>query len=198
MDGIGSVGFGTSIRPLQRHGWRPIDILADEVIRCGPTSIGVAASAPSVTGHRFCAESCRPPIQPRGGNPRQRRRAGSACAREPVPRGSRRRPTKPAQAAGRGRGVGCRRQQAPVIRLVAAMSFPDLSWRFTLCCSADGLWRREVRPCRSWNRLLTRATGPGTFRRRDGVPPSCPRVYPSSSPPPPSVDWRRRNRHDGR
>ena len=30
------VVFGTSIRSLQRSGWRQIDILAEEVVRCSP------------------------------------------------------------------------------------------------------------------------------------------------------------------
>jgi tRNA(adenine34) deaminase len=34
--GIGSVVFGSSIRFLQLHGWRQIDILADEVVRRSP------------------------------------------------------------------------------------------------------------------------------------------------------------------
>ncbi len=34
--GIGVVVFGTSIRSLQRMGWRQIDILAEEVIRRSP------------------------------------------------------------------------------------------------------------------------------------------------------------------
>ena len=34
--GIGTVVFGTSIRFLQSHGWRQIDIRADEVIRRSP------------------------------------------------------------------------------------------------------------------------------------------------------------------
>jgi len=34
--GIGMVVFGTSIRSLQRIGWRQIDILAEEVIRRSP------------------------------------------------------------------------------------------------------------------------------------------------------------------
>jgi len=35
--GIGTVVFGTSIRFLQAHGWRQIDILAEEVVRRSPT-----------------------------------------------------------------------------------------------------------------------------------------------------------------
>ncbi len=34
--GIGTVVFGTSIRFLQSHGWRQIDLQADEVIRRSP------------------------------------------------------------------------------------------------------------------------------------------------------------------
>jgi tRNA(adenine34) deaminase len=34
--GIETVVFGTSIRSLQRMGWRQIDILAEQVIRCSP------------------------------------------------------------------------------------------------------------------------------------------------------------------
>jgi len=34
--GIEAVVFGTSIRTLQRQGWRQIDILADEVVRRSP------------------------------------------------------------------------------------------------------------------------------------------------------------------
>jgi len=34
--GIKAVAFGTSIRTLQRQGWRQIDILADEVVRRSP------------------------------------------------------------------------------------------------------------------------------------------------------------------
>ena len=34
--GIGTVVFGTSIRSLQRLGWRQIDILAEEVVRRSP------------------------------------------------------------------------------------------------------------------------------------------------------------------
>jgi tRNA(adenine34) deaminase len=34
--GIGAVVFGASIRFLQQHGWRQIDILADEVVRRSP------------------------------------------------------------------------------------------------------------------------------------------------------------------
>jgi tRNA(adenine34) deaminase len=34
--GIETVVFGTSIRSLQRMGWRQIDILAEEVIRRSP------------------------------------------------------------------------------------------------------------------------------------------------------------------
>ena len=34
--GIETVVFGTSIRSLQRVGWRQIDILADEVVRRSP------------------------------------------------------------------------------------------------------------------------------------------------------------------
>lgn len=34
--GIGSVVFGTSIRSLQKMGWRQIDILAEEVVRRSP------------------------------------------------------------------------------------------------------------------------------------------------------------------
>lgn len=34
--GIGAVVFGSSIRFLQQHGWRQIDILADEVVRRSP------------------------------------------------------------------------------------------------------------------------------------------------------------------
>jgi tRNA(Arg) A34 adenosine deaminase TadA len=34
--GIGTVVFGTSIRTLQRQGWRQIDILAEEVVRRSP------------------------------------------------------------------------------------------------------------------------------------------------------------------
>ena len=34
--GIGTVVFGTSIRSLQRMGWRQIDILAEEVVRRSP------------------------------------------------------------------------------------------------------------------------------------------------------------------
>jgi tRNA(adenine34) deaminase len=34
--GIEQVIYGTSIRFLQKHGWRQIDILAEEVIRRGP------------------------------------------------------------------------------------------------------------------------------------------------------------------
>ena len=34
---IGTVVFGTSIRFLQAHGWRQIDILAEEVVRRSPT-----------------------------------------------------------------------------------------------------------------------------------------------------------------
>lgn len=35
--GIATVVFGTSIRFLQEHGWRQIDILAEEVVRRSPT-----------------------------------------------------------------------------------------------------------------------------------------------------------------
>ena len=35
--GIQTVVFGTSIRFLQEHGWRQIDILAEEVVRRSPT-----------------------------------------------------------------------------------------------------------------------------------------------------------------
>jgi tRNA(Arg) A34 adenosine deaminase TadA len=34
--GIGTVVFGSSIRFLQRQGWRQIDILAGEVVRRSP------------------------------------------------------------------------------------------------------------------------------------------------------------------
>ena len=34
--GIGAVVFGTSIRTLQRHGWRQIDIPAAEIVRRSP------------------------------------------------------------------------------------------------------------------------------------------------------------------
>jgi tRNA(adenine34) deaminase len=34
--GIETVDFGTSIRSLQRLGWRQIDILAEEVVRRSP------------------------------------------------------------------------------------------------------------------------------------------------------------------
>ena len=36
LTGIEMVVFGTSIRSLQRMGWRQIDILAEEVIRSSP------------------------------------------------------------------------------------------------------------------------------------------------------------------
>ncbi len=35
--GIGTVVYGTSIRSLQKMGWRQIDILAEEVVRRSPT-----------------------------------------------------------------------------------------------------------------------------------------------------------------
>jgi tRNA(Arg) A34 adenosine deaminase TadA len=34
--GIGTIVFGSSVRFLQRHNWRKIDILADEVVRRSP------------------------------------------------------------------------------------------------------------------------------------------------------------------
>ncbi len=34
--GIGAVVYGTSIRTLQRQGWRQMDVLADEIVRRSP------------------------------------------------------------------------------------------------------------------------------------------------------------------
>jgi len=40
--GIGTVVFGTSIRFLQRRGWRQIDIRAGEVVRRSPWTCEIA------------------------------------------------------------------------------------------------------------------------------------------------------------